>query len=336
MDFIKLPDGQTMLKVLTRRVGFYLMASAVFMLVMVLCFTLLYHFTENLSWLDSFYFTVITTRTIGFGDIAPTTEAGKIGTVLNALVPATVFLGTSLVVLDTVMKQLEEFWRNYQMNRNTGHDIIVSDVETLEGIVGEYAATKGKFVVVSREKLDDLPEKLQSQLDNRNFLSGDASRDETLERAGVKRAGTIIIATEDDGYNLYVLVTAKSLNPGIKKVVRINHAENTSKFTSAGADSVLPAASVVGQMLSQASLHPFAHKFLVSLYTHARDPFLEDVTPGEAETGEKVRDVYKRAVAIFRAGAFLFELEGEKIEKGDIIIKVHLKDKSFREKGEEK
>jgi voltage-gated potassium channel len=81
-----------MSKLLVRRLGFYLAASALFMLAMVLCFTVFYHFVEGLDWLDSFYFTVITTRTIGFGDISPQTDAGKLGTILNALVPATIFL----------------------------------------------------------------------------------------------------------------------------------------------------------------------------------------------------------------------------------------------------
>jgi len=72
-----------MLKTLLRRMGFFLIVATGFMIAMLAVFTVFYHFAEDLGWLDAFYFTVITTRTIGFGDISPTTTIGKIGTILN-------------------------------------------------------------------------------------------------------------------------------------------------------------------------------------------------------------------------------------------------------------
>jgi voltage-gated potassium channel len=314
-----------MLKTLLRRMGFFLVVATGFMITMLAVFTAFYHYAEGLSWLDAFYFTVITTRTIGFGDISPTTTVGKIGTILNALLPATVFLGASLILLETLMRQLEEFWRDHQMQQNTGHDIIVSDVERLESILKEYAATKEKFVVIAREKFEDLPGALQSLLDHSNFLEGDATRDEVLGRAGVKKADTILIATGDDSFNLYVLVSARSLNASLNKIVMINHAENASKFVAAGADSVLPAATIVGQMLSHASLHPCSFRFLLSLHTHTQDPFLEDVRPADADVGKGVKDVCGGAVAVYREGAFVFDVAAEKIRKGDVIINVKFK-----------
>jgi voltage-gated potassium channel len=294
-----------MLKTLLRRMGFFLVVATGFMITMLAVFTAFYHYAEGLSWLDAFYFTVITTRTIGFGDISPTTTVGKIGTILNALLPATVFLGASLILLETLMRQL--------------------DVERLESILKEYAATKEKFVVIAREKFEDLPGALQSLLDHSNFLEGDATRDEVLGRAGVKKADTILIATGDDSFNLYVLVSARSLNASLNKIVMINHAENASKFVAAGADSVLPAATIVGQMLSHASLHPCSFRFLLSLHTHTQDPFLEDVRPADADVGKGVKDVCGGAVAVYREGAFVFDVAAEKIRKGDVIINVKFK-----------
>ena len=317
-----------MFRILIRRIGFYLVASAIFMFIMVGLFTIFYHFTEKLGWLDSFYFTVITTRTIGFGDITPSSQWGKLGTILNALVPATVFLGTSLVVLDGIMRQLEDFWRKYHMKQNHNHDIIVCDFDALDSILKEYAAAGRKYVVVSKVKEEDLPVQLQGTLDHGKYLQGDATRDETLEKAGIKKAASIIIATSDDSFNMYVLVTAKSLNPKLNKIVRINNAENSSKFTSVGADRVLPAATIIGQMLTQAAINPVSHRFLVALNTHTQDPFLEDIHPDRENIGKKVFDIYKRPIVLFRDGMFMIDIEEEELKEGDVIIKTHYKYRS--------
>jgi Trk K+ transport system NAD-binding subunit len=223
------------------------------------------------------------------------------------------------------MKQLESAWRDYHMKHLANHDIIVSDTETLESILTEYAATKRKFVVVNSKRIENFPNTLQALLEHSNFLQGLATRDEVLEQAGIKNADTILIATNDDSFNLYVLVTANALNPKIKKVVRINHTENASKFMSVGADSVIPASSIVGQMMSQASFDPCSHRFLVALHTHTHDPFLEDVMPGETDVGMQVKTAFPRAVALHREGKFVYDLEDEKVKKGDIIIRIHLK-----------
>ncbi|MFH1435455.1 MAG: NAD(P)-binding protein [Pseudomonadota bacterium] len=214
------------------------------------------------------------------------------------------------------------------MKRIADHDIIVSDLDALDSILKEYAATNRAFVVVSREKEENLPLQLQEVLDHGNYLHGDATRDETLEKAGIKKAESIIIATGDDSFNMYVLVTAKSLNPGLNKIVRINNVENSSKFTSVGADRVLPAASIIGQMLTQAAFNPVSHRFLVALTTHTQDPFLEDVHPGKEDIGKKVLDLYKRPIVLSRDGKFIVDIEEEKLKDGDVIIKTHNKFKS--------
>lgn len=313
-----------MLHAVINRLGFYLTASALFMLLMLLAFTAFYHFTEGLNWLDSFYFTMITTRTIGFGDISPTTTAGKVGTIINALIPATVFLGASLVVLQTFMNQLQNHWRNYLMERNKNHDIIVSNLDILTSLIQEYNVEKKPFVLILNVEEDKIPHSLDKHLNHHNFLNGDATKDEVLIKAGVKRAKSIIIATEDDSFNMYVLVSAKSLNPNLRSIVRINHYENASKFISVGADTVLPASTVIGQMLSQASLNPRSHDFLVSLHTHTKDPFFEDIIPDKNDYGQKVRSKYKRAVALYRNNTFIFDLSHEIIKPEDTIIVINL------------
>lgn len=313
-----------MLHQAVRRIGFYFVVSFTFMLVMISAFSVFYHYAEGLSWLDAFYFTVITTRTIGFGDISPQTAAGKLGTIVNAIVPATVFLGATLVLLQTVMANLENYWKRLRMKSNRNHEIVVADVELLESIVTEYGLKNKPFVVVTDKALEDLPEPLKKNLNDGNYLRGNAADDDVLRQARIQDAHSIIIATADDNFNMYVLVTAKSLAAGVQAVVRVNRRETESKFRAVGADVLLPTATVLGRMLSEAAVSPVAHDFLVALHTHTRDPFFEETKAGPELAGRPVRQAFPNAVAVRRNSAYLYDMADLMIAEGDVVLGIAL------------
>ena len=122
--------------------SFYLVTSFIFMAVMVVGFTAYFFVVEDFGGvLETFYFVIVTVRTIGFGDYSPQTNAGRIGTILLALLPATVFLGASLVVLETAMKSLEQIWRKWMLGKNNNHTIVIAHTDLLASIVHELDAT---------------------------------------------------------------------------------------------------------------------------------------------------------------------------------------------------
>ncbi len=313
------------LRRLFRRVGFYLTASAGFMMVMISGFTVFYRYVENLSWLDAFYFTVITTRTIGFGDISPQTMAGKMGTIFNALLPATIFLGASLVILERMFQSLELYWKGRLMKKHRNHTIIVADTALLESIIGECIVDKQDFIVISRDALSDLPPSLHDIISESDFLTGDPTRNPVLKQARIETAQRILIATSDDVTNLFVLVSSKSLNPEIKTIVRVNQKETEEKFKAVGADDLLSTSDILGKLFLQAAIHPVAHHFLVKLHTNREDPFLEESRIPEEHIGKPVRSIYPQAIALFREGRYLYDLELEKFCGGDILIGLRFK-----------
>ena len=311
-----------------RRTRFVLVVSAIVMAVSIGLLTLFYYLVEGRQGgldrtpFDWLYFTVITTRTIGFGDITPQTWLGKLGTIFNALLPASLFFGASLVVLEAFFSALETGYKRWRMHKLNGHTVVVADEELMTSIVQEIRVDGRPFVCILDKPLDELPPRLQGVLDDSTYTTGDPTRDEVLRGAGIERARSIVIATPEDSVNLYVLVTARALAPEIKTVVRVNRLETESKFRSVGADVLLPAGTMLGRQLSQAATHPVAQDLLVRLQTGTEEPFLHEEPIGSDRAGLGVREAIPRAVALYRDGAYRFDLEGVSLAEGDVVLRI--------------
>lgn len=326
-------DHRGVVQRVIRRTGFVLAASIAIMVVCILFLTFFYAVVEGdqaeyvgeenrrgiFDWL---YFTVITTRTIGFGDITPRTTLGKLGTIFNALLPASVFFGASLVVLQGFFEWLEQSYRRGTMKRLKGHTVVVADEELMEAIVQELSLGKIPFVCVHPDELNSHPPRLRDRLDDTTYLRGDPTRDEVLSEVNITAAEAILIATADDNINLYVLVTAKGLAPSIKTIVRVNRMETESKFRSVGADQLLPAGPMLGRMLSQAAVRPIAMDFLVRLQTGTTKPNLEELIIPASHAGRTVRDAVHSPVAVFRDGKYDYDIDSIIVQEGDVVLRI--------------
>ncbi len=317
-----------------RKTGFVLFASVAIMLVCMLALSVLYYLVEGdqrryidpgaapRTYLDWLYFTVITTRTIGFGDITVKTTAGKLLTIFNALLPASLFFGASMVLLNNFFTWLEKAYRRLRMKDLKRHHVIVADPELLESVVQEYRLGERPFVCVSTTAFDDLPGPLQDMLREGQYYAGDPTRDEVLKAVNIDLAEDVLIATPDDNVNLYVLVTVKGLARQVKTIVRVNRSETESKFRSVGADVLLPSGAIVGRMLSQAAVMPVAQDLLVRLQTGTTAPTLEEVRIGKGDEGKPVREAVSQAVALFRQDHFSFDLEQVTLREGDVVLRL--------------
>lgn len=80
---------------LTVVAGLYVVGGAAF-----------YHKVEGFSWLDSFYFVVVTLTSVGFGDIVPETDGGKLFTIFYVIIGVTIIIGfTRALLLDRFQKR---------------------------------------------------------------------------------------------------------------------------------------------------------------------------------------------------------------------------------------
>ena len=126
------------------------------------------------------------------------------------------------------------------------------------GRVGKLAARE---IVQHREKCvvidDDFEEEL-SEGENKNIftIKGDATQDEVLQKAGIKRAKSMIVATANSATTVFVVLTARVLNPDLYIVARVDNNSDQEKLIRAGANKVVNPYSIGGQRLANLVVNP--------------------------------------------------------------------------------
>lgn len=140
-----------------------------------------------------------------------------------------------------------------------------------QGRVGQHVITrlgleKEPFVVIDRN--EDITKELIE--DGLLVLNDDATKDEVLLSAGIKRAKGLITALPSDADNVFVSLTAKELNPNIRVVARGEIAESKSKLLRAGADKVISPSVIGGRRLAIAILKPVSVEYVETLI-HKQD-----------------------------------------------------------------
>jgi len=226
--------------------------------------TLGFHFIEGWSLTESLYTTVITLSTVGYGDFYPETAGGRIFTVILVIFGVGTMLYTIGLLTETMVEarfrslmgrgKLEKMIK--KLNR---HYIICGCGRIGYLICKELSQEKIDFVVI-----DDNPETIQKIIEDESFIyyKGDATQDKTLIAAGIKRARGIVCALPSDAQNLYVILTAKELNPDIYVLSRSEEIESEHRLLRAGADRVISPYVLGGMRMAMAISRPAMLDFI--------------------------------------------------------------------------
>ena len=192
------------------------------------------------NFVDALYMTVITVTTVGFGELQPFSPEEKIFTIFLILTSIIIFgYAVSAFSEYLVSGKLFEHFKHRRVEKKIGHlkghTIVCGYGRNGKQAILKLSNYNRKFVVVerSKEKIEDL--------DVAGILNieGDATLDETLQRAGIENAAFLITALPSDADNLFVVLTASQLNKNCVIISRASNESSYKKLKFAGANNVI-------------------------------------------------------------------------------------------------
>jgi len=239
------------------------------------------------SLLDSVYMTVITAATIGYGevhDLSLNPAARIFGTFYIILCLGTIAFAVSSITAFIVEGELKNILGRRKMEKDISrlrdHYVVCGSDETARTVIQELVQTQRPFLVVeaSREKIDRLSQEWTDLL----YYQGDPAEDSVLVKAGIERAKGILLSLPTDEANLFVAITARSLNPGIRIVAKGIEVKSHNKMIKAGADAVISPTYIGGMRMVSEMVRPAVVTFLdMMLRDREKGLRVEEVRVGE-------------------------------------------------------
>ena len=239
-----------------------------------------YRWLEGWAWLDSLYMTVITMTTVGFGEVRHMDDAGRVFTILLmftsvGVVAYTITTLTTLVVETQFQTILWKRRMEQKISTLKDHYIICGFGRTGRAVCSSLTDSSQHFVVVEQQ-----PDRVQElQEHDRLVVVGDASEDDTLERAGIKQAKGLVAALGGDAENVYLVLSARQLNPQLKIVSWASSEQAEIKVKRAGANHVLSPYVMGGRRIASLLTTPHALEF----FDHALFGKNNEIRLGEIE-----------------------------------------------------
>ena len=294
--------------------------------------TLGYYLFFDFSAVDALYMTVITLSTVGYGEVGSLDTGGRLFTV--ALIVCSLgVVGYSFSSLAAFLMEgeLNRIIRGRRMDKRiaglSGHVILCGGGHTGSAIAEEFVKTEKRFVIVEKDEgtVADLHE-----LGDVLYVQGDATDDDTLRLAGIERAAGLISSMGEDRDNVFVVLSARALNPKLRIVARVIENENAPKLRKAGADEIVSSDAIGGMRMASLMVRPSVVSFLdhmlrmkgaLRMEEVALDSSssLADKTLAQAELGRRTGLL---VVAIKHVeGEYDFNPGGDtRLDAGDVLI----------------
>jgi len=284
---------------------------AFFLLLMVIAvgtagYTLIEHWPVS----DSLYMTFITVTTVGFGEVHPLSEQGRHFTII-LIVFSIATVGYSVTILFTyifegiILKAMREYRMKRSIKRMKDHYIICGCGDVGREVALEFKRTRVRFLIIDRE-----PEKSELARDESIlFVKGDAVDDEVLLEANIEQANGLVSALPEDEANLFVVLTARQLNPRLTIVSQAEEQRTIRKLLKAGANRVISPSQIAGRRLASIILRPSVVNFLDVMVDGPSDSMrMEEVA---VETGSPLVNKNLREAGIGRhTGAVIVGING--------------------------
>ncbi len=219
---------------------------------------------ENYSFVDALYMTMITVSTVGFREVFPLSDGGKVFTVILIIFSLGIFgyVITSITRL-VVEGALQQSYKQYQLKKKIvkleDHVIVCGYGRNGYQACVELKEHGEKFVIL--EKRDNVITRILED-PALLYVQGDASSEEVLDVAQIRRAKALITALPNDADNIFVVLTAREMNPKIKIISRASDFRSDVKLRHAGATNVIMPDMIGGQRMAKLVTQPDVVEFV--------------------------------------------------------------------------
>ena len=225
--------------------------------------TIGFMYSEEIDILDAIWFSTMTLTTVGFGVPDDFTNIGKIISIfLMIFGVGTVLYGLTALAIEFFSGALYENFKQRKLTKKVeqlnNHIIICGFGRNGRQAARKLMQHKKPFLIIDRKEI----ERRQDEFDDTIFLRGNAVEDEVLKRAGVERASGLIAALPSDADNLFIVISAKEINPNLKIISRASNSNSISKLKTAGAENVIMPDKIGGEHMASLLVTPDLVEFM--------------------------------------------------------------------------
>lgn len=291
-----------------------------------------YYFVEHMPLFDAFYMTIITISTVGFAEVIPLSQAGRIITVIIIILGISVGAYTiGMLVRALVEGELVQIFGRRKVQKQVSglknHFIICGFGRIGRIVCSELDADNIDFVVI--EKDPTVIEHIEAR--KYLYLEMDATTEEALMQAGVMKAKGIVTAVNSDANNVFITMTAKSLRPDVFVLGRASEEKNEAKLFRAGANRVVSPYLIGGRRIAQMLKKPTVVDFIdVAMMGTHLGLMMEEASVGDKSSligksliDSNIRKDYGAIIVAIKkvSGDMIFNpMPSEKLEGGDVIV----------------
>ncbi len=289
---------------------------------------------EKYPWFDAFYMSVITITTVGYSEIRPLSMAGRIFNSFLLLFGVSImFFAVGAITQSVIEIQFNDVFQKRRtrkmIDQLRDHYILCGFGRVGRGAAAELLRTAVPFIVVDNNA-DRVERAMRAGM---LAVLADVSQDENLIDVGIRRARGLIAALPSDAENVFLILSAKSLNANLKIAARVAEEGSEAKMKHAGADAIFMPYSMTGYRLAQSILRPHVFEFL-DITTTTSSMGLNigieqvEVSAGSLQAGKSLNDLQLRrelgviVLAIRRSnGEMMFNPPAASgLEGGDCLI----------------
>ncbi len=222
-----------------------------------------YRLIEGWPWFDALYMVIITMTTIGYGEVRDLSTEGRIftvGLIIVGVITGTYAISTTIDTLtsDEFHRERRTLKKKRMLKQITNHTIICGYGRLGRTLVNELRERQGAVIVI-----DPLPEKIH-MCDAAGIpaVLGNGADESVLHEAGIDRANALVATANSDAENVFIVLSARGLNPNLEIIARYNSEESVQKLKRAGAHSVISPHAIAGRRISHMLINPRITHFL--------------------------------------------------------------------------